>query len=181
MLDKVIDDYEPVVEGLQQDVDEVEEGLFDPVNGESGATRRIYRLGREVLSFSRAVAPLVEPVRTLAEDDALGIPHELRSYYRDIADHLVRVEGWVSAHRELLSNLLQANLTEVSIKQNEDMRKISAWVAIAAIGTLVAGIYGMNFTWIPELHWHFGYFYALGLMVGAAAVLYALFKRSGWL
>lgn len=179
VVDKVVDDYEPVVDGLQQDIDEVEVELFGTAG--STATRRIYSLGREVLNFARATRPLVEPVRQLAGDPRIEIAKELRSYFRDIEDHIERVDAQVNAQRELLSNLLQANLTQVSIQQNEDMRRISAWVAIVAVPTAIAGIYGMNFEHMPELKWSFGYPLALGLMVVFCTGLYFRLKRSGWL
>jgi magnesium transporter len=179
VVDKVVDEYEPVVDGLQQDIDEVEVGLFGDQG--DGSTKRIYRLGREVLEFARAVHPLVEPVRALASDDRIEIADELRTYFRDIEDHIQRVDGWVGAQRELLSNLLQANLTQVTIQQNEDMRKISAYVAIFAVPTAIAGIYGMNFEHMPELRWEFGYPAALLLIVALCGVMFWRLKKSGWL
>ena len=178
VLDKIVDDYEPVVAGLQQDIDEVEEGLFS-ANGSS--TRRIYALGREVLEFSRAVRPLVEPIRELTSGELVAVAPELRSYFRDVEDHIERVESWVIGAHELLGNLLQANLTQVTIMQNEDMRKISAWVAIAAVPTMIAGIYGMNFEHMPELGWTFGYPLVLSVIAVICVTLYTRFKRSGWL
>ena len=179
VLDKTVDDYEPVVEGLQQDIDQVEEGLF----GTQGdwSTRRIYALGREVIEFSRATGPLVEPVRRLTEGEIPGVDAELQRYFRDVYDHIQRVDGWVSTQRELLSNLLQANLTQVTIAQNQDMRKISAWVAIVAVPTAIAGIYGMNFEHMPELRWTFGYPLVIAVILVICAALYARFKRAGWL
>ena len=179
VVDKVVDDYEPVVAGLQTDIDEVEDGLFE---SSGSSTRRIYRLGREVLEFSRAVQPLVEPVRRLARGDLPGGDGtDLQRYFRDVQDHVERVDAWVTAQRELLSNLLQANLTQVTIAQNSDMRKISAWVAIVAVPTMIAGIYGMNFEHMPELEWRFGYPAVLAVIVVVCSFLYTRFKRSGWL
>ena len=178
VLDQVVDDYEPVVEGLQQDIDEVEEGLFSTAGS---STQRIYSLGREVLEFSRAVQPLVDPIRDVVDGDVLAIPEELRTYFRDVEDHIERVNGRVAAQHELLSNLLQANLTQVTIRQNEDMRKISAWVAIAAVPTMIAGIYGMNFEHMPELGWRVGYPMALTVMATVCLFLFTRFKRAGWL
>ena len=178
VLDHVVDGYEPVVAGLQVDIDQVEEELFS--GGGGGATKRIYRLGREVLEFSRAVSPLVEPVERLAKG-GLGHDDETEAAFRDVRDHVLRTEQWVAAQRELLSNLLQANLTQISIQQNNDMRRISAWVAIAAVPTMVAGIYGMNFEHMPELGWTFGYPLVLALIAIACVVLYTRFKRAGWL
>jgi magnesium transporter len=179
VVDQVVDDYEPVVEGLQEDIDQVEEGLF--AAGGNGATRRIYALGREVIEFSRAVQPLVEPVRRLAEGAIPGADDELVRYFRDVHDHVARVDSWVSSQRELLSNLLQANLTQVSIVQNEDMRKISAWVAIVAVPTAIAGIYGMNFRHMPELKWELGYPSVLLAIALICTYLYTRFKKAGWL
>jgi magnesium transporter len=179
VIDEVVDGYWPVVSALQEDVDQVEESLFSP-EGDLESTRRIYSLGREVIELSRAVQPLVDPVRSLA-GDAPQIAPELRSYFRDIADHVERVDAWVGSQRELLSNLLQANLTQVSIVQNNDMRKISAWVAIAAVPTVVGGIYGMNFEHMPELGWTFGYPLALAVIAAVCVLLWWRFKEADWL
>jgi magnesium transporter len=183
VLDHVVDAYEPVVQGLQTDIDEVENALF---GGDGDAsTRRIYELGREVLELSRAVQPLVDPISQLASRRGLGdnavIDEELERYFSDVEDHIVRVDQWVSAQRDLLNNLLQANLTQVTIGQNEDMRRISAWVAIAAAPTLIAGVYGMNFEHMPELKWELGYpAVVLGILL-ICSFLYWRFKRAGWL
>ncbi len=178
ILDKVVDDYEPVVVGLQTDVDQVEANVF----GEGReATSRIYRLGREVLLFSRAVQPLLTPVSELTAGRAGRMHEQLKDYFRDVEDHLVRVNQQVDAYHELLGNLLQANLTLVSVQQNNDMRKISAWVAIVAVPTLFAGIYGMNFEHMPELEWRLGYPAALLVMVTVCTTLYVRFKKAGWL
>jgi magnesium transporter len=109
------------------------------------------------------------------------VTQDAAPFFRDVADHLMRVSETVEGLDGLLSTAFDAHLARISLQQNEDMRKISAWVAIAAVGTLVAGIYGMNFDNMPELHWHYGYYYALGLMLISAVVLYRLFKKSGWL
>ena len=178
IVDAVVDGYEPVVEGLQQDVDQAEEELF---GGTGGVTVRIYKLGREVLEFSRAVTPLVQPMEQLVKGEEHDVEEDMRSYFRDVLDHVLRVNQQVNAMHELLSNLLQANLTQVSVRQNEDMRKISAWVAILAVPTMIAGIYGMNFEHMPELRWEYGYPAVLVVIAAACSALYARFKRSGWL
>jgi magnesium transporter len=178
ILDKVVDDYEPVVLGLQTDVDEVEGNVFG--QGRE-ATSRIYRLGREVLLFSRAVQPLLQPVAELTEGRAGRMESALQDYFRDVNDHLLRVNQQVDAYHELLGNLLQANLTLVSVQQNNDMRKISAWVAIVAVPTLFAGIYGMNFEHMPELEWRLGYPAVLLVMLTVCGSLYVRFKKAGWL
>jgi magnesium transporter len=183
VLDHVVDAYEPVVRGLQADIDEVENALFSSGGGDS--TRRIYKLGREVLEFSRAVQPLVEPVMRLANrEGAAGagdIDEDLQRYFKDVEDHVVRIDQWVASQRDLLSNLLQANLTQVTIGQNADMRRISAWVAIVAVPTAVAGIYGMNFEHMPELRWTLGYPSVLLFIAAVCSVLYWRFKKAGWL
>ena len=179
ILDQIVDDYQPAIDGLDTDIDEVEEQLFsgDRVN----PAERIYRLQREVLSFRKATAPLVEPLDKLARGHYMQIHPEVRDYFRDVNDHLIRVREQLDAMRDLLSSSLQANLAQVGVRQNEDMRKISAWVAIAAVPTAIAGIYGMNFEHMPNLGWAVGYPFALALMVATSVALYLLFKRRGWI
>jgi magnesium transporter len=179
IVDRVVDDYELALEGLRVDVEEVETEVFSPERDSSA--ERIYKLKREVLEFTRAAAPLVAPIEHLAEGRHDLIHPEVREYFRDVNDHLIRVHEQLEGFRELLTSVLAANLTQVSVRQNEDMRKISAWVAIAAVGTLIAGIYGMNFEHMPELKWELGYPMALGLMLLTGAGLYRVFKRAGWL
>jgi magnesium transporter len=134
-----------------------------------------------VLEFNRAVSPLTEPVDLLARGRYELIHPEVRNYFRDVNDHLVRIHEQVENFRELLTSVLEANLTQVSVRQNDDMRKISAWVAIAAVPTMIAGIYGMNFNHMPELRWTFGYPAVLLLMLTACTGLYRYFKHVGWL
>jgi magnesium transporter len=179
ILDQIVDDYQPAIEGLDTDIDEVEEQLFsgDRVN----PAARIYRLQREVLSFRKATAPLVEPIDKLARGHYMQIHPEVRDYFRDVNDHLIRVRDQLDAMRDLLSSSLQANLAQVGVRQNEDMRRISAWVAIIAVPTAIAGIYGMNFEDMPELKWHLGYPAALLLMLVICTLLYRYFKKVGWL
>jgi magnesium transporter len=179
ILDHVVDDYQPAIEGLDTDIDEVEEQLF---SGERvNPAERIYKLQREVLSFRKATAPLVEPVDRLARGHYMQIHPEVRDYFRDVNDHLIRVRDQLDAMRDLLSTSLQANLAQVGVRQNDDVRKISAWVAIAAVPTAIAGIYGMNFRHMPELRWELGYPAVLALMALFCGFLYYRFRRSGWL
>ena len=181
VVDHVVDSYEPVVRGLQVDIDQVEDALFSDT-GES-STRRIYTLGREVLEFSRAVGPLLDPVSRLARGEFTDMANDeaAQQYFRDVEDHLMRIDQWVGSQRELLNNLLQANLTQVTVRQNSDMRRISAWVAILAVPTMIAGIYGMNFENMPELKWQLGYPMVLTLIAVVCSILYLRFKRAGWL
>jgi magnesium transporter len=179
ILDRIVDDYQPAIEGLETDIDEVEEQLF---SGERvNPAERIYRLQREVLSFRKATAPLIEPIDKLARGHYMQIHPEIRDYFRDVNDHLMRARDQLDAMHDLLSSSLQANLAQVSVRQNEDVRRISAWVAIIAVPTAIAGIYGMNFEDMPELRWNLGYPAALLLMLVICALLYRYFRRVGWL
>src|SRR5690349_16569264 len=179
VIDRVVDDYEPAVQGLEIDIQQVEEQVFS--DAAVNPAQRIYRLEREVLELQRAVAPLAAPVDRLARGHFDLVSPELRDYFRDVHDHLLRVAGRVETFRDLLGSALQANLTQVTVRQNADMRRISAWVAILAVPTMIAGIYGMNFTHMPELGWRYGYPAVLLVIVTACAVLYRQFRRSGWL
>jgi magnesium transporter len=179
ILDSVVDDYTPALDGLQNDIDEVEEELFS--GGRGHMAERIYRLQRETLQFRRAVAPLVDPVDRLARGQYPHVHEGVRDYYRDVQDHLIRARELLDGMRDLLSGSLQANLAQVGVRQNEDMRRISAWVAIIAVPTAIAGIYGMNFEHMPELRLEYGYPAALLLMAVICTALYRGFKRAGWL
>ena len=179
ILDHVVDGYEIAAQGVDVDIQEVERQVFsDDVDNPA---ERIYKLEREVLDFNSAVAPLSDAVDEIARGHFAVVPDELHEYFRDVHDHLRRAGGRVAGFRELLGSALHANLTQVSVRQNEDMRKISAWVAILAVPTMIAGIYGMNFDEMPELHWRFGYPTVLVAIAVACLLLYRRFKRSGWL
>jgi len=179
ILDHVVDGYEIAAQGVDVDIQEVEREVFSD-DGENPA-ERIYKLEREVLDFYSAVAPLSDAVDEIARGHFEVVPDDLHEYFRDVHDHLRRASGRIAAFRELLGSALHANLTQVSVRQNEDMRKISAWVAILAVPTMIAGIYGMNFDDMPELHWRFGYPSVLLLIVVACLLLHRRFKRIGWL
>jgi magnesium transporter len=179
ILDRVVDDYGPAIQGLETDIDEVEDELF---SGErTNPAERIYRLQREVLQFRKATAPLVEPIERLAEGRYGKIHPEIRDYFRDVNDHLIRTRDQLDAMRDLLAGSLQANLAQVAVRQNDDVRRISAWVAIIAVPTAIAGIYGMNFEHMPELRWELGYPGAVLVMATICTYLYYRFKRAGWL
>jgi len=179
IVDRIVDAYEPVVDGVQEDIDEVETEVFSPQA--ANPVERIYRLRREVLEFARAVLPLRPALRELTEPDVPNVDPQLVPYFRDVADHAARVGDQVEGFATLLAGVLQANLTQVSVRQNEDMRRISAWVAIIAVPTAVAGIYGMNFEHMPELGWRYGYFGVLALILLGCGALYVRFRRVGWL
>jgi magnesium transporter len=192
IMDRVVDDYAPVVAGLEQDVDEIETEVS---SGNTGASRRIYELSREAIQFRRCTAPLVGMLSNLMEDDALRVDPEVRRYLRDVQDYALRVNEQVGAIRELLQNILSVNLilvsisqneevnklTQTSIEQGEEVKRISAWAAILFAPTLVGTVYGMNFNHMPELHWLLGYPLALLLMILTSVSLYIVFKRRGWL
>jgi magnesium transporter len=179
IIDQVVDDYAGVLTGLEDDVRQIEEQVFSV--GEVTPTERIYRLKREAIGFRQATQPLLEPLDRLARGRFAAIHPELRHYYRDVHDHLTRVVDRILALDDLLGSILDANLAQVSLRQNEDMRKISAWVAMAAVPTMLAGIWGMNFDHMPELDEWWGYPLAIGLMAIVVGILYRVFKRSGWL
>ena len=179
IVDRTVDDYAPVLLGIEDDIEEVEQQAFAP--DRRNPARRIYHLKREVLQLHRAVGPLVGPLDQLSTDRHDYIPEEMHSYFRDVYDHVVRVNETVDGMREMLNSVLGANLTQVTVRQNDDVRKISAWAAIFALATTIAGIYGMNFENMPELEWDLGYPAVLVVMVAACGSLWAYFKRAGWL
>jgi magnesium transporter len=192
-LDAVVDGYRPVVDGLANDIDEIETEVF---RGDPGVSRRIYELSQEVLDFQRASVPLTGILAAItAGFDKYGVDEELRSYLRDVADHVTQVNERVEAFRLQLRDILTVNatlvaqrqndeireLTEASIAQGEEVKKISAWAAILFAPTLVGTVYGMNFEDMPELGWQFGYPLALLLMGAVSLVLYVVFKRRDWI
>jgi magnesium transporter len=179
ILDRVVDDYGPAITGLREDIEQVEAQVFS--TSRRNPAERIYKLQREVQEFLRATDPLVDPVKQLASGRFEVIAPEIRTYFRDVADHLLRVNSQIEGFQDLLTSILQANLAQVTVRQNEDVRKISAYVAILAVPTMIAGIYGMNFEHMPELTWTFGYPLVVGVMLVICTGLYAYFKRSGWL
>jgi magnesium transporter len=179
IVDRVVDQYQPALTGLQEDVEQVETDVFAP-EGRASA-ERIYMLKREVLEFIRATEPMVDPLDRMAQGQYELIHPEIRPYFRDVYDHLARVADQLESQRDLLTSVLTANLTQVSIRQNEDVRKISAAVAIIAVPTMIAGIYGMNFEHMPELKWELGYPLVLAVMTLICLALYRYFKRVGWL
>jgi magnesium transporter len=179
VLDKVVDDYMPVVEGIEDDIEEVEGQVFD--DDIPAPTRRIYHLKREVIEFHRAVWPLLTPLGALETGGYRQIPDDLRSYFRDVADHARRVDEQVSSQRELLTSVLEANLALISVNQNEVVKKISAIAGIIAVPTFIASVEGMNFEHMPELDSAAGYPLVLLLMAICVAALVVFFKRINWL
>ena len=193
VLDKVVDGYEPVVRGLEKDIDEIEVEVF---RGDPQVSKRIYELSREVIEFQRATKPLTGVLGALAAGfQKYGVEGELQRYLRDVQDHVLQVIERLEEMRQLLQNILATNatlvqqqqndemkaLTEASYDQNEEIKKVSAWAAILFAPTLIGTVYGMNFAQIPELNWAFGYPFALGMMAIVCVVLYLVFRKRGWL
>jgi len=179
VCDQVVDRYEEVASSLQEDVDEVETSVFSTDRTNDSA--RIYVLKRELAEMRRAVMPLREPMNRFAVGSAYGIHSDAAPYFRDVADHLARVAETIDSLDLLLSSAFEAHLAQISIQQNDDMRKITAAVGLVAAPTLVGSIYGMNFVHMPELDWMLGYPMALALMVLSSLTVWIIGKRSGWL
>jgi magnesium transporter len=185
IMDRVVDDYAPVVAGVENDIDEIEDEVFE-AGVRAHVSRRIYQLTREVIAFQRAIKPLVVMLERLIA--APGVEDEEGRYLRDVHDHALRVQEQADGFRELLQNILSVNLTletktlsEVSNEQNDQVKKISAWAAILFAPSMVGTVYGMNFENMPELHWQHGYAFALVLMAAVSLALYLLFKHRHWI
>lgn len=183
--DAVVDHYIDVAAELQVDMEQLEEDVFRPTGDAKGDAKytasRIYTFKRQVLEFRRATGPLAAPMARLAGAGVPFVSARAQPFFRDVSDHLTRVAEQVEGLDRLLSDILAAHLAQMGVRQNDDMRKISAWAAMVAVPTMVAGVYGMNFTHMPELHWVWSYPAVVLLMVGAVLGLHRLFKRRGWL
>jgi magnesium transporter len=179
VMDSIVDNYTLIDGELGEDLDLIEQQVFSDLRGVDATD--IYRLKREVLEVKRAAMPLALPLRRLASGEMPLIHEAARPFFRDISDHLLRVIDHVDSYDRLLTDVLHAHLAQISVQQNNDMRRISAWVAIAAVPTMVAGIYGMNFDYMPELTFKWGYFIVLGFLAVVSLGLYRAFRRSGWL
>jgi magnesium transporter len=186
VADLIVDQYTDVSQSIDDDIAEIEAQVFGERGGDYA--ERIYKLKREVLEFRRAALPLVDPMERLMHGSVPGIARQARQFFRDVHDHVLKVTDEIERHDRLLSDILQTNVArvsvrqnEVAVRQNEDMRRISAWAAIGLVPTAIAGIYGMNFQYMPETTWHYGYFIILGIIAGACVMLYRAFRRNGWL
>ncbi len=177
--DRIVELYLEVAAHLETDLEELEETVFgrDAVPD----IQQIYQLKRELVEFKRAVMPLHPHLQDIATEERGDVPDGLHRYFADVSGRLSRAVERLNALDDLLNSILQARLAQISIDQNNDMRKIAAWAAIGAVPTVIAGIYGMNFDSMPELGWRYGYAYALALMATAVVLLHRLFRRSGWL
>ncbi|MDH6491581.1 magnesium/cobalt transporter CorA [Streptomyces sp. SAI-127] len=187
VADAVVDHYLEVATELANDLEELEAEVFSPDGGGSRHTAsRIYTFKRQILEFRRATVPLSMPLTRLAGVGAYGgtvpfVNDRAQPFFRDVNDHLARVNESVEGLDRLVSDVLSAHLAQMSVRQNDDMRKISAWAAMAAVPTMIAGIYGMNFDHMPELHWVWAYPAVIALMGVLEVLLYRTFKRRGWL
>ncbi|ANS64119.1 ion transport protein [Streptomyces lincolnensis] len=187
IADAVVDHYLDVATELQTDLEELEAEVFSPDDGGSRHTAsRIYNFKRQILEFRRATGPLALPLTRLAGPEVYSgtvpfVDERARPFFRDVSDHLTRVNESVEGLDRLVSDILSAHLAQMSVRQNDDMRKISAWAAMAAVPTMIAGIYGMNFDHMPELRWVWSYPAVIGLMAALEVLLYRLFKSRGWL
>jgi magnesium transporter len=180
LMDSIVDQYFPVVDALEAELQTLEEQIFGKTFSRD-TTAQIYELKRELLEVKRAVSPLIDMCNRLIRFDLELIPEDTRPYFRDVYDHAIRLNEMIDSLRELLTTALEANFSLISISQNEVMKRFAGWAAIIAVPTMIAGIYGMNFQWMPELHWAYGYPFALFMTLGSSVLLYFFFKRSGWL
>ena len=180
LMDFVVDQYFPIVDALEDELEALEQDIFSAQFNRQ-TMQRIYRLKRDLLGMKRAVAPLIEMCNRLIRFDLDLIPDVTRPYFRDVYDHVIRINDMIDSLSQLVTTALEANLSLMSMSQNEDTKRLAAWAAIIAVPTMLAGLYGMNFTNMPELNWKYGYPLALAVMAGACGFLYYLFKRSRWL
>ncbi len=180
LMDFIVDQYFPIVEALEDELEVVEAEIFaDHVSRD--ATLRIYQLKRELLAVKRAVSPLVDVCVRLTRFDVDLIPEDTRPYFRDVYDHVVRINEMIDNARELLTTALEASLSLITVSQNESTKRLAAWAAILTTPTMIASIYGMNFTYMPGLEWRWGYPAVIAFMVLVSGGLYFGFKRSEWL
>jgi magnesium transporter len=179
IADHVVDRYLEVTHAFETDIDVLESLVFAP-RSPIGA-EQMYLAKREITELRRAVAPLAAPLRRLSEGYSSFVPEQVRSYFRDVEDHLVSVTERINGFDELLTTLVNATLAKVSLQQNNDMRKITSWAAIITVPTMVVGVYGMNFDVMPELRWRFGYPIVMGVILVTCLGLYRAFKRNNWL
>jgi len=180
LMDFIVDQYIPIVEAFEERLEQLEEEVFAERRSRD-TTSRIYTLKRDLVGLKRAVSPVSEICNRLMRYDAAIVHDDTRPYFRDVYDHALRVNEHIDSLRELLGAALEANLSLISVSQNDDTKRLAAWAAIVAVPTLIAGVYGMNFEVMPELHWRWGYPLIWGLMIAACLALFGAFKRSGWL
>jgi magnesium transporter len=180
IMDFIVDRYFPVVDELEQELEVIEDKIFKGKPSRE-TTEQIYELKRELLEVKRAVSPLIDICNRLMRFDIKSISNETQPYFRDIYDHAVRINEMIDNTRELLNTALEANFSLISISQNDTSKKFAGWAAIIAMPTMIAGFYGMNFKFMPELDWHYGYYAVIIITIAVCSLLYYFFRRSGWL
>jgi magnesium transporter len=179
-MDFIVDRYFPVVHELEMQLERIEDKVFREKPSRE-TTEQIYQLKRELLEVKRAVSPLIDICNRLMRFDIKCISQETQPYFRDIYDHAMRINEMVDNTRELLNTALEANFSLISISQNDTSKKFAAWAAIIAVPTMVAGFYGMNFKFMPELEWRIGYPLVVGFTIAICIVVYYFFRKAGWL
>lgn len=180
LMDFIVDQYFPVVHELEMTLEKVEDQVFNDKPSRQ-TTEYIYQLKRELLEVKRSISPMVDVCNRLMRFDIKCISADTQPYFRDVYDHVIRINEMVENTRELLNTALEANFSLISISQNDVSKKFAGWAAIIAVPTMIAGFYGMNFKFMPEVEWEFGFYAILVITLGACLLLYAFFKRSGWL
>jgi magnesium transporter len=181
IMDFVVDQYFPIIDELEGELEKLEEQIFDRAPRGQGNPEDLYRLKREMLTVKRAIAPLIDVCNRLVRFDRMLIQPDTRLYFRDVYDHVVRINETIDSQRELLTGALESNLALIGVRQNETMQRLASYAALVAVPTLIAGVYGMNFKFMPELDWRFGYPMSLGLMVGVCGFLFYRLRKAGWL
>jgi magnesium transporter len=180
VMDSIVDGYFPVIQALEQELEELEERIFAEKPSRE-TTKQIYDLKRQLVDVKRAVVPLIEIFTRLMRFDLELIPEATRLYFRDIYDHVIRINEMVDTSREILTTALEANFSLISISENEIQKRFAGWAAILAVPTMIAGIYGMNFRFMPELDWDYGYPLVLSIIGIVCTLMYNGFKRARWL
>ncbi|MBD0377480.1 MAG: magnesium/cobalt transporter CorA, partial [Flavisolibacter sp.] len=180
LMDFVVDQYFPVVHELETELERIEDSIFKEKPSRE-TTEKIYQLKRDLLEVKRAVSPLVDVCNRLMRFDIQFISEDTRPYFRDVYDHVVRINEMVDNTRELLNTALEANFSMISISQNDVSKKFAGWAAIIALPTMIAGFYGMNFKFMPEIEWQYGFYAVILFTIVACLLLYYYFRRSGWL
>lgn len=180
VMDSIVDQYFPVIDSLETDLETLEEKIFGEQSSRE-TTEQIYHLKRQFVEVKRGIAPLIDICNRLMRFDLELIPEDTHPYFRDIYDHAIRINEMVDSGRELLATALEANFSLISISQADVQKRFAGWAAIIAIPTMIAGIYGMNFRFMPELQWEYGYPMVLAMTAISCGLIYGLFKRAGWL
>jgi magnesium transporter len=180
VMDSIVDGYFPIIDALEEKLETLEERIFSEKPSRE-TTKAIYDLKRRLVDLKRAISPLIDICTRLMRFDLELIPEDTRPYFRDVYDHVIRINEMVDSSREILGTALEANFSLVSISQNDIQKRFAGWAAILAVPTMIAGIYGMNFKFMPELDWYYGYPFILSLTITLCVFMYGAFKRAGWL